>query len=427
MIGLACAPHEEGTPAITVQPGAAARAMALLGHVGPNDPRFGRKSEGDAGADVAPEKAQGKLLFSCLEARGAFKALGRVPCEVAVVGIGATPAEELDLVSETGKIALPLPAGTYRVTTSRGLEYGRVSWEVDVAPGRSTWGPNEGATVLRRVVDTRGYLASDLRASALPADGGAAGGAADDPREDVVEEAAEGVEVEAVLGDGVSSVIGPVVRAVQEAKLDDQLAVVEVRGTEFNALDAWDDPAAFLARLASKQPATGVALSPAQVPVRTYVRVDDDGSPGTWSPAREADFTRSLRERRDVVLTTGPFLRVTTNGGPIGGVARVNADKDVEVRVHVECAPWVAVDRVSIARASGVAVEPQSVTLRPLPSDARAADVVFHLRATVDDAFVVTADSSAHPSADDPVNASRARTGAIWIDADGDGESLGRR
>jgi hypothetical protein len=37
-IVLACGVHEEVVPAIAVQPGAAARAMALLGHGGPNDP-----------------------------------------------------------------------------------------------------------------------------------------------------------------------------------------------------------------------------------------------------------------------------------------------------------------------------------------------------------------------------------------------------
>src|SRR6202041_825037 len=99
-------------------------------------------------------------------------------------GAGATAGEALDLVSETGKVAIPLPAGNYRVTTSRGLEYARVVWETEVVPGKVTWGPNEGATVLRRVVDTRGYLASDLRSWTSGPDGGGL----DDLRDEVVDD-----------------------------------------------------------------------------------------------------------------------------------------------------------------------------------------------------------------------------------------------
>jgi hypothetical protein len=48
---LACGATEEITPAIAVHPGAAARAMALLGHGGPNDPAVPEvTSRADAGA-----------------------------------------------------------------------------------------------------------------------------------------------------------------------------------------------------------------------------------------------------------------------------------------------------------------------------------------------------------------------------------------
>ncbi len=408
---VACGPHEDVTPAIAVQPGAAARAMALLGHGGPNYPSAARAPSVDGGAES--ERAEGTLAFSCLEARGAFKALSRIPCEVSVTPAKGTPTiggeERLDLLAERGQVALPLPAGTYRVTASRGLEYARVSWDVEVFPGKTSWGPNEGATVLRRVLDTRGYLAADVRAWSSAVDRGGV----DDPTDAVVQDAADGVEV--VLGDAA----GLVARSVQETKADDVLAVVAPR--DLDALAVWNDRSLLFARLLSKQPVTAITSPPA----RTYVRVEDDGPVSTWSPTREADFVRGVRERRDVVLTTGPFLRVTANGAPIGGVAQTSASKDVEVRVHIECAPSVAVDRLSILRASGTSVEAQPVTLRPTPTDARSADAVFHLRATADDAFVVLADSSA------PVGrggqAGQAMTGALWIDADGDGESLGRR
>ena len=403
---VACGAHEEITPAIPVQPGAAARAMALLGHGGPNDPAARAMATPDAGED-ADERPQGSLVFSCLEARGAIKALARVPCTVTIAGLPPATGPETDLVSENGKVSVPLAPGGYRVTASRGLEYARATWDVEVHAGRPTWGPNEGATILRRVVDTHGYLAVDLRLP-FPTDAGASD---EDERDAVFDDAADGVEV--VMGGSAL-----VARVVQVAKIEDLLEPLDP--VDLDAVDAWSDRAPLFARLLSKHPATAIASA-----ARTYVRVDDDGSLVTWSPARESDLVRGVRERRDVVLTTGPFLRVTANGVSIGGVARANADRDVEVRVHVECAPWVAVSRVSIERASGIAVPPQSITLRPTPSDARAADVIFHLRATADDAFVVLADGS--PQTEPLPEPTRAMTGAIWVDADGDGESLGRR
>ena len=142
------------------------------------------------------------------------------------------------------------------------------------------------------------------------------------------------------------------------------------------------------------------------------------------SPARETDLVRGLRDRRDVVLTSGPFLRVSANGAPIGGIARARADHDVEVKVHVECAPWLNVDRVSISRASGLAGPSQTVALRAAGGAARVADVTLHLGVQTDDAFVVLAEDGSVPAAE-PGARTRAMTGAIWIDADGDGQSLG--
>jgi hypothetical protein len=391
-LAFACAAREDVTPAIAVQPGAAARAMALMGHGGPNVPTRPPPPE-DAGGEE-PESAPGTLAFSCVEERGAMKALVRVPCEVAVAATGATDPDDAPdpFVAERGKVSVALSAGTYRVAVSRGPEYARVAWDAEVVSGKVTWGPNEGATLLRRVVDTRGYLAVDF--------GGVGDAdAADAARGRVFADAADGVEI----------VAGDVARILQAAKLDD--AIQPLERVDLEAFDPLADRDHFLARLASKHPATAVGSPPA----RTYVRVDDDAAVSTWSPSREADLLRGLRDRRDVVVTTGPFLRVTANGAPIGGVARAGAGRDVEVKVHVECAPWLSVSRISIARASGAAVVPQPVSLHATATDARAADLTFRLPATTDDAFIVVADDAV------------AATGALWIDADGDGESLGRK
>jgi hypothetical protein len=395
-MAAACA-HEDVTPAIAVQPGAAARAMALLGHGGPNDPHAAPAA--DAGDDESAETEPGSIAFSCVEPRGAVRALARVPCRVTIAELGAAPAAgegPTELVFETGKVVVEAPPGKYRVTVSRGPEYALATWDIDVASGTVAWGPNEGAIALRRVVDTRGYLAVDFGAAT---------------EETVRADVAAGMEI--VVGD--VSLVAPIVQA---AKLED--AIEPLSAGDLDTMDAWSNRDAFLARIASKHPVTAVAPPPA----RTYVRVDDDSSLVTWSPAREADVVRGLRDRRDVVMTTGPFVRVSANGAPIGGVARATADKDVEVKVHVECAPWIVVDRVSIVRASGPPVDSRPIVLRPTATDARAADVTFHLHAATDDAFVVLVDASALPESDSP--ATRAMTGAIWVDADGDGESLGR-
>ncbi len=108
---LACAAREDVTPAIAVQPGAAARALALMGHGGPNDPLAGAATSEDAGATVSAEKPRGKIVFSCLEARGAYKALSRVPCAVTIVGVGAPPGQESDLVAERGNVAIAIAPG----------------------------------------------------------------------------------------------------------------------------------------------------------------------------------------------------------------------------------------------------------------------------------------------------------------------------
>jgi hypothetical protein len=166
---------------------------------------------------------------------------------------------------------------------------------------------------------------------------------------------------------------------------------------------------------------------------RTYVRVSDDGRLGAWDAARTADLVHGVKALRDVVLTNGPMLRVTANGAPIGGVAK---GRTVTVKVHVECAPWVEVETVEIVRArprrhEDAEASVRRVKLGPLPGGAQAADVTFdRLRFDADDAFYVVAKGSRPMSpvlSGDPKEiAPWAMTGAIWVDADGDGKSLGR-
>jgi len=169
---------------------------------------------------------------------------------------------------------------------------------------------------------------------------------------------------------------------------------------------------------------------------RTYVRVANDGPLEPWDEARSRDLVHGVRELRDVVLTNGPMLRVTANGAPIGGLTRGHA---IVVNVHVESAPWVVVDEVRVLRASragddvsGAVSETKRITPKLNSRGALVADVVFTLSVPSDDAFVVIA--SGHnpmlpviaPGASPEETAPWAMTGALWVDADGDGRSLGR-
>jgi hypothetical protein len=171
---------------------------------------------------------------------------------------------------------------------------------------------------------------------------------------------------------------------------------------------------------------------------RTYVRVGSDGSLDGWDASRTADVVRGVKTLRDVVLTNGPMLRVTAGGASVGGLVHA---RSVTVKVHVESAPWVVVDSLRIARASdfaGAAVKdtkpaPVTVIEKPNAAGALAADATFTLRADADDAFVVIASGStpmtpvlvAGPGGSAEITP-WAMTGAIWIDAGGDGKSLGR-
>jgi hypothetical protein len=162
---------------------------------------------------------------------------------------------------------------------------------------------------------------------------------------------------------------------------------------------------------------------------RTYVRVDDSGGVKGWDVTRTNDLVKGILDRRDVVLTNGPFLRVFVNGAAVvGRVAKAKSGK-LTVSVSVSAAPWVSVDRVGIAFASGAVVE-KKISLKPTKSGATNARIDIPIHVSGDDAISVYAagDKPLSPvlTGDAKEIAPYAMTGAIWIDADGDGKSLGR-
>ncbi|MEO8798874.1 MAG: CehA/McbA family metallohydrolase, partial [Polyangiaceae bacterium] len=159
---------------------------------------------------------------------------------------------------------------------------------------------------------------------------------------------------------------------------------------------------------------------------RTFVRVDDDGPTTGWNDARSADLVKGIVERRDVVLTNGPFLKVDVNGVGIGAIAK---GKHLLVHVVVQSAPWVTVDKIGLTFGSGASLE------RPLVTKLNGAGALegvvdFQVASPKDDVVSVWVSGSkpmtpvlnGDPSEIMPY----AMTGAIWIDADGDGKTLGR-
>jgi hypothetical protein len=162
---------------------------------------------------------------------------------------------------------------------------------------------------------------------------------------------------------------------------------------------------------------------------RTYVRVDDSGPVTDWSVTRTNDLVNGILVKRDAVLTNGPFLRVFVNGAPmIGGVAKAKSGK-VTLRIQATAAPWVSVDRVGVALASGAIVE-KKISLKLTKSGAMSASIDIPIHVTADDAISVYAagDKPLSPvlTGDAKEIAPYAMTSAIWIDADGDGKALGR-
>jgi hypothetical protein len=421
-----------------------------------------------------------------------------------------------------GTVDVPLAAGSYRVTASRGVAYALAQAELRLEPGDV----KSLDLSPRRVLDTAGYLGCDFHQhTMLGADAPVA------MRDRVISNAAEGVDVAVASEHNVVADLEPIVRELHlerdlvsipgdELTSDasrhpwghanayplprdpaqarggapavrdrtarevfdavrastagnvviqvnhpragrngyfDQLGFDPARGegtapgydARFDALEVWNgrnvDARAkvlgdFFALLRTRHPVTatadtdthGIVGQEAGYP-RTFVRVHDDGPRSDWGPPRTDDVVRGVKTLRDVVLTNGPMLRVSADGIPVGGIVR---GRLVHVKVHVESAPWVVVDTLRVVRASDPDAKDDADVkhLVETPNDRGAigADATFVVRAKADDAIVVVASGSKTMTpvlgeGTDPAETTPwAMTGAIWIDADGDGKALGR-
>ncbi|WP_437645498.1 hypothetical protein [Sorangium sp. So ce362] len=197
---------------------------------------------------------------------------------------------------------------------------------------------------------------------------------------------------------------------------------------------------------------------------RTYIAVADD-DPGRLDVA---DLVAGLRRRRDVVITNGPFVTMRLGDTRQGGVAsarRGTRGGPLSLSIRVERAPWVDARELHVlvgGVASGAPIPLEGARTTPAgalldeiaipvvlgagggrrpprpgardggaPGDQRPGQSGRGAISVTEDTFVVAIVRGRRPlepvlTGDPGEILPFAMTAPLWIDADGDGRSLGR-
>ncbi len=177
---------------------------------------------------------------------------------------------------------------------------------------------------------------------------------------------------------------------------------------------------------------------------RTWVRVPDD-DPAHFDPAALID---GLRRRRDVILGNGPFVTARVGEIEQGGLVSLGP-KPLELRIHVERAPWMDVSEL-VLLVDGVARAPIALHGQPSATGSLVDDLRLRVVRTGKkkgataakgeaaapleigaDTFLTVVVQGKKPlvpvlSGDPAEILPFAMTAPIWLDADGDGKALGR-
>ena len=114
--------------------------------------------------------SQSAVVFNIKDGNGIS-----IPCKVQFNGSGKTKAPNLgpnnrahgcvdQYQSERGDFRVPVPSGAYRIVVTHGIEFSHIEREVTVGPGQSV--SFEG--VLKRVVDTTGWVSTDYHNHSTP-------------------------------------------------------------------------------------------------------------------------------------------------------------------------------------------------------------------------------------------------------------------
>ncbi len=191
---------------------------------------------GQESAATVEVTGPGRMHAQCKEKLGAQLDAVAAPCKATFEGVSgdapsfgpadvAGPARN-QVTSADGSIDVPLSPGKYKVTLSRGPEYALASFEVDVHPDVVAEGCEPvSRCLLKRVVDTGGWLACDLHQHTMLG--------LDSPvamRDRVVSNVAEGVELAVASEHNIIADLEPIVREMGLAA-----RVVELSGDELTS------------------------------------------------------------------------------------------------------------------------------------------------------------------------------------------------
>jgi len=127
-------------------------------------------NDGDSVGNEISLPSQSAVVFDIKDGNGVS-----IPCKVQFNGSGNTKAPNLgpnnrahgcvdQYQSERGDFRVPVPPGTYRIVVTHGMEFSHIEREVNVGPGKSVG--FEG--VLKRVVDTSGWVSTDYHNHSTP-------------------------------------------------------------------------------------------------------------------------------------------------------------------------------------------------------------------------------------------------------------------
>ena len=121
----------------------------------------------NADLQLGPE---GRIRFEITDEKGVS-----IPCKAQFLALEGTEPVNLgpdqrahgcrdQYHNENGRFEVPIPAGRYRVVVTRGIEYSHLAREVEVAAGK----PLEIRGVLKRIVDTKGWVSADYHNHSTP-------------------------------------------------------------------------------------------------------------------------------------------------------------------------------------------------------------------------------------------------------------------
>jgi hypothetical protein len=167
LAGIAYA-NKDGTFQLTVKEGKY-RVTANTQGRGDVERDIEVKPNGKTNADLhlGPE---GRIRFEITDEKGVS-----IPCKAQFLALEGTEPVNLgpdqrahgcrdQYHNENGRFEVPIPAGRYRIVVTRGIEYSHLAREIEVVAGN----PIDFKGVLKRIVDTKGWVSADYHNHSTP-------------------------------------------------------------------------------------------------------------------------------------------------------------------------------------------------------------------------------------------------------------------